>query len=481
MCTITEQVPPRSAADALSMMGTAIDYLNAADVHALGTSGQREVLAAVEVITAKTSAFRAAALAAFDAAGGPEAEGCKNLAAWLAHRGGMTRAAARKGAKSTRVSKEHPLVAGAQASGDISGSFGELICGLTGKLPDQLRGEADGILITAAIGGCGEHELKLIASRIWEEYKSGQPDPDEDDPFTDRGLTLDETLDGAGRLRGDLTPQCTAALRAVLDSLGKHRGADDSRTVAQRQHDALAEALEMLLAAGGLPQRHGTPTRAEVLIGFADLRQMPGASALEEAWLHNHTPGAPVYLTGTAAEGAACDATLIPVVTGSPDWAVADQIIELVLKHKGTREELRYQVGTLALDFVSGPAGIAATLRRGLLDGPFIAPSLPLDIGCSDTIPGWLRTAVVARDRHCQWPGGCDAPPARCDVHHIVPKSRGGTTSLANLGLFCKFHHLIAIHAWGWTLTMQAGVMKVTSPDGNTTYTSRAPPTAKAA
>jgi len=103
-----------------------------------------------------------------------------------------------------------------------------------------------------------------------------------------------------------------------------------------------------------------------------------------------------------------------------------------------------------------------------------------LAFGQAETIPAWLRNAVIARDRHCQWPGGCDAPPARCDVHHVVPRSQGGTTSLTNCTLMCKFHHLIVIHAWSWVLTMQAGVMRATSPDGKTTYTSRGPP-AKAA
>jgi hypothetical protein len=35
----------------------------------------------------------------------------------------------------------------------------------------------------------------------------------------------------------------------------------------------------------------------------------------------------------------------------------------------------------LAVDLVSGPAGVAAVLRTGLLDKPYNTPSLPLDIG----------------------------------------------------------------------------------------------------
>ena len=478
MCTKTTQVAPETAADALSMLDTALDYLNSADVQALGVEGQREAVEALGRIDAKSSVFRAAALAAFDAAGGPEADGCKNLTAWLRYRGQVSKGSARQESKWTRTQQAHPLVAEALAKADISESFAKLITGWTGKLPEDMQREADAILITAAVHGCGEHELAVIAAKMWEEYKKTQPDQDEHDPFTDRHLQLDETIDGAGKLRADLTPQATAELRAILDSLGKNRGPDDTRTVGQRNHDALQTALEALLAAGGMPQRHGTATHAEVLMLFSQLRDMDGASALEEAWLHSHTPGAPVFLTGTAAQGAACDATLIPVVTGCPDWAAVNEIIEIVLAaHDTEDDELKVQIARRCLDFVSGPDGAASMLRRSLLHGPFAAPSLPLDIGYSETIPAHIRKAVILRDRHCAWPGGCDEPPQRCDVHHLIPKSQGGETSLGNCGLFCKFHHLIAIHAWGWTARLlPGGIWEARSPDGTTVYRSHAPP-----
>ena len=40
-------------------------------------------------------------------------------------------------------------------------------------------------------------------------------------------------------IRGDLTPECAAAVRAVLEALGKKAGPEDDRTDGQRFHDAL--------------------------------------------------------------------------------------------------------------------------------------------------------------------------------------------------------------------------------------------------
>ena len=83
-----------------------------------------------------------------------------------------------------------------------------------------------------------------------------------------------------------------------------------------------------------------------------------------------------------------------------------------------------------AADVLSGPAGLAAFLRTGLLPGPAGTASLPLDVGkATEQIPGHLRRAVIARDRHCAFPG-CRQRPAACQVHHLRPRSRGGGTSL---------------------------------------------------
>jgi len=54
-------------------------------------------------------------------------------------------------------------------------------------------------------------------------------------------MSFDTTIDGAGLLRGDLTPECAAMVRAVLDALSAPDGGGDLRTRPQRYHDALAE------------------------------------------------------------------------------------------------------------------------------------------------------------------------------------------------------------------------------------------------
>jgi hypothetical protein len=44
-------------------------------------------------------------------------------------------------------------------------------------------------------------------------------------------------------VNGDLTGECAAVVTEVLDALSAPAGADDTRTYAQRYHDALHEAM----------------------------------------------------------------------------------------------------------------------------------------------------------------------------------------------------------------------------------------------
>jgi hypothetical protein len=136
-----------------------------------------------------------------------------------------------------------------------------------------------------------------------------------------------------------------------------------------------------------------------------------------------------------------------------------------------------------AADVLSGPAGLAAFLRTGLLAAEFPATaSLPLDTGASSAaVPPHLRRLVILRDRHCAFPG-CRQKPVHCQAHHLIPRAKGGVTALRNLTLLCSFHHLIAVHRWGWTLALNPdGTTTATSPDGKRVFHSHGPPEETAA
>src|SRR6202042_3368295 len=122
-----------------------------------------------------------------------------------------------------------------------------------------------------------------------------------------------------------------------------------------------------------------------------------------------------------------------------------------------TRRRLANTILAYAADILSGPAGLAAFLRTGLLAADFPASaSLPLDTGTpTAAVPPHLRRLVILRDRHCAFPG-CRQRPVHCQVHHLIPRAKGGVTALHNLALLCTFHHLIANSGGGWSRHLNA-------------------------
>jgi hypothetical protein len=521
-----------SAAEALRVAGAALDYLNSAAAVDLDGAACGELLIGLGEIRAKLTAAHAGLLRRFDAAGAHDADGYGSSSAWLAARAGMSKKAARAAVRQMRQLGERPLLGTALAAGDITDSLAFTIADWTRKLPAEMRTETDRILLQAAASGASLDDLAVIAACAIERWRQQQPDPDDpDDAFEDRCVQVGTTFDGAAVLRGNLTPECAAAVRAVLEALGKKAGPEDDRTEEKRFHDALQLACELLLRAKLVPDRAGADTQVIAHIPLSQLRQMPGAEDIEDAWIRARL-GEDGYLAGKDAETAACDAQTVPVVTGTMDPAVIDQMInlariaaeagasgpgspdtagagtgsaagtvtdEVTVTGAGTADRagqqkprsgalspqawqaLRYAMARLAVDLVSGPAGVAAVLRRALLDQPYNTPSLPLDIGYSTTIPGHIRRAVLLRDRACAWPK-CGRPAAHCDVHHLRHKQDGGDTSVANCALVCQFHHDVCIHRRGWQLILHPdGTTEARSPDGRHVLRSHAPPTPQAA
>jgi len=77
----------------------------------------------------------------------------------------------------------------------------------------------------AARSGVDLAGLGGLAQEMYERsYTYTGRDDDDADSLGDRAVWLDTTLGGAGRLTGDLTAGCSAALAAVLSEPGRFAG-----------------------------------------------------------------------------------------------------------------------------------------------------------------------------------------------------------------------------------------------------------------
>jgi hypothetical protein len=478
------------------MVRAGLSYLAAADAAGLSAATQAECLRELEQADAVATAARASILAGFTAGQGYSADADYSPRAWLIHQTRISKGAAVAHTAWARRATTHPLVVVALAAGELSESYGRTICTWTDKLPAECREAADAILLSAAMAGMDLRDLAGLAAEIYERSRPDLPDEDPGQAFEDRGVRLETTFQGAGVLSGDLTPECAAVVGAVLDALSAPAGAEDTRSHAQRYHDALQEAMRRLAASDLLPERAGQPVKVWAHMSLADLLRLDGSSALQEdwteqvraAWAARRAEAAEgggdggAWLDGDAAEGIACDAAMAPIVTGDVNATALEDLIQLCAElHRrrgdstdadggqdaagpdtsAAREALEQAIIGKAVDLLSGPGGLASFLRRRQLGARLGGPSLPLDIGYSESVPAGIRNAVILRDRKCRWAGGCDQPASACEVHHVKHKANGGKTSTRDCVLLCTFHHQVVIHRWGWTLVL--------NPDGTTT------------
>jgi Domain of unknown function (DUF222) len=508
---------PASASEAMDMVHAGLAYLATADATAMGADTQARGLHLLEQATSIATAARTSILAAFTAGQGYCADADYSPRAWLINKTRVSKGAAVGYTAWVRRAAEHPEVFAALAAGQMSESYARMICLWTGKLAREWRAEADEILLGAALGGADLRDLAGLAAEILALSQPTDPDG-KDEVFQDGTVRLETTFDGAGILTGDLSPECTAVVQSVLDSLSAPAGAEDTRSYAQRYHDALHEAMQRLVTAGLLPERAGQPVKVVAHISLADLLMLEGSSALLEEWTGQlrarwagHRAGASAggsiggaWLDGDAAQAVACDAAMAPYITGDVNLDALADLVRLCvqldrLRHHpspgqndtGTDEDgsirqdsadpsatsvgqaasgadtaqaweaIERAIIGKAVDLLSGPGGLASFLRRRQLGVRLGGPSLPLDIGYAETIPAGIRNAVTLRDKHCRWAGGCNQPASACEVHHVRHKANGGKTSTKDCVLLCRFHHQVVIHRWGWTLVL--------NPDGTTT------------
>ena len=541
MCTADGQ-GLGSVAEALRMANATMDYLNGPGAAELDAAACGQVLRSLGEIEAKFTAAHASVLARFDAADAHDSDGYGNSAAWLMAMTDMTRGDAKTKVRRMRLLRGQPAMAAALADADISKSQALAIAEWTRKLPAELRAETITILVQAAQAGASLDDLRMIAGVALERWRASRPDADEDG-FDDRYVQAATTFGGAGVLRGNLTPECAAAVQAVLEALGKKAGAEDTRTEGQRFHDALQAGCELLIGAKMVPDRagrghpcggaHPVPGAAAASrraggrggvaarrggrAGLPDRegrrggrlrrgRRTGGDGARGHAGggqdhrpgagRGRHHPGRRRPRSGATASGDGDDTgpdRRRRRRAGTASWGTAGMPAEPPARAASrarsrarqrftpdAMQALRYAIARLAIDFVSGPAGLAGWLRTTLLAPPYNTPSLPLDIGYSDSIPASIRRAVQLRDRGCAWPR-CGRPAAWCDVHHLQHKKDGGKTAVSECVLLCQFHHDVCIHRRGWRLVLHPdGTTTAYGPEGQVLH-SHSPPTTRAA
>jgi hypothetical protein len=463
MCTATAAL---TASEKFGLVESLLSELAGVDAAGQPVAVTAEGLRALERIDAVGAAVRGRLLHAFDAQQGSVGDGQRTTRTWLVNCLRITKGQAGEYKAILALAARHEPLLDALRDRVLTKSEALQLARWTSAIPEEFREGAEEIVVVGAQAGLGLRDLAAICAEIRE--RTAGPDPDRDpgdDPRLDRAVSVDTTMDGAGVLRGDLTAECAAMVTSVLDALSAPTGGGDLRTGPQRCHDALEEAMRRLLASDLLPKRAGQPVKALAHIHFTELLAMDNDSVLQDSWIADyrarwaaHRAAASVgprdggaWLTGDAARAVACDAMIVPVVTGDIDPDAVEQLISLCVQYDRARHgcpgpdaphasqpqadgagsgsaddtstpdgtstaagagsaetlgRLEQQILARVIQIISGPGGLASFLRRNLLGKPLGGPSLPLDVGQTDDIPVHLRRLVALRDQGCQHPGG---------------------------------------------------------------------------
>lgn len=418
---------------------------DAGELPVLGLSSA-EVSAAIEGHLSVIDRLRAQLAVLIDRAaeiGLPAELGAPSMTAALQGRFGLSPGAATRLLRETAGLQGAPVAARAARLGAVgveaAAEIGHAVTALPPELGQQLREEGEDVLLGYAVGReapaldagqiryLGRHLHEIVDPEAADRLLTDRLAREDADVRRRRYLSIVEDPGGGVQLRGLLTSEAGAILRAVLGPLSAPRpvvrqtengggpgtvggsAADDAaadhpvpnqrlcdqrppeqavpdeRTGRQRSADALVEACERLLAHGSLPDTAGERPQLVITVDQEKLAADLGVGRLADG---THLPTATIRRLS-------CDAGLIPMVLGT-----AGQ---------------------------------------------------PLDLGrTARTASPAQRRALALRDGGCSFPG-CDRPPGWCDAHHIREWQDLGPTDLDNLTLLCGRDHR-TVHEDGWTI-----------------------------
>ncbi len=433
---------PVEALEAIA--GVLIDVLSADGTRILDDDSLLMTAAALEALGRVVDAQRVAVAAEIghrsrvelDSNSLAVVKGCRNVSELVQR---VTRVSAREAAGRLRLGREtrpqfslggmefparFPHVAGALASGLLGVDSAAAI--IAGLIPALDHASIDGLdaaevaLVAAATGATDESPVACTADDIRIQALVWQAvlDPDGLEPAEERALA--QRGFSRGTLRGGLVrgtyafvPEVFGKLDRVFDSCMSPKAAP-----------AFLSTEELVEHEDARDPRTPDQQRHDILAAVVDIAARSGE---------------------------------IPTIGGAaPTVLVSVRADDLSRDH-----------GAGYLDGVEAPISMTAIKQFACAGGiqkiTLSAEGGILELGSVQRcFTGRQRRAIALRDGGCVIPG-CRIPASWCEIHHVVPASKGGATHTDNGVLLCWFHHR-TIDTSGWRIRMDHGAVYIRPP-----------------
>ncbi|WP_447924898.1 DUF222 domain-containing protein [Georgenia muralis] len=454
------------------------------EVDVLGAAGQEvlDAVTAVEGLRRQVEALAGRVLSAVDAHGLWATDGARSLPAWYRARTGRTDVTARVEVARIRALRDHlPATAAALAAGRVGPDHAAALVRhalttetLRGRLADPDTGED--FLLAHAQGmdaSAFTHLVKAWAIRA---------DPAAADhryrAETDREELYLSRTTGGWSLKGWLSETNGEVLNTALTARTGTPAQGDPATPAQRRAGALTGIARLALDSGTLRPHARTRPHLAVTVPFDTLHRLAtspdprcagGAEDAGSAFFAPTGPAGPTGPTGPAGPTGPTAETAPTAETGPAAEAAESAPAgpagcrcgqggcgTVISTDYDTTAMIGADPATLA-DGTPLPPALLARLAcsSGIHRVVFGPDSQPLDVGREERLYTTAQTrAIIARDRHCQYPD-CTAPPGEGEIHHSLWwYAQHGPTDTGKGILLC-WHHHDHVHARRITITRE--------------------------
>jgi len=353
----------------------------------------------------------------------------RSLAAWVATRTGSSFQHGRRRVELARALRDHlPLTSRALTGGEVSVDQAMTLASTPTTSARQ-------VALSGSIEECGEAFLlgqaKVLSTaelRNLTRNWAAAVDPDADErgyrAASEAEFVALSPTTGGFHLAGFLTTDHGAVLREALTAVTSVPAPGDTRTTQQRRAGALTDLARIaldhgLVATGALQRPH-----LNVVVDYDTL-----ARTLDGTGLGTVRGGGETLVGGRAGGNGARD-------MGASHAGRAPFHLRPVMEIE------RFAIAEIIGAGPIPPSVLARLACDSSVSRIVFGPqSQVLDAGRAERIfAGPRRRTIIARDKHCTFPG-CTAPPAISETHHLDQWAFGGGSHADRGTLLCYFHH----------------------------------------
>ena len=319
----------------------------------------------------------------------------------------------------------------AVANGEMTPSQVHHLGRVADKVDPQVRDQLlKGKGAVAVLDLAREHDPKSFARKVEELAAAQHPATVQDAQEAIRAKRYLRIMSSAAgtRIDGFFDPVAGYRLQLAIEAASPRPSAEDTRTLGQRNADALESIAATALTEGQLAPSPHVP--AQVMITMTEATFLAAQDHLAAAsHAHETAAGEPRPETETGTD------TRAGTEAGSEPEHQPETEPQVGV---GDFPLIRAQDGPLL------PPADLAKLLCGSAVGRLVvtAQGVPLNAGRSQrTFKNTLRRAVELRDQHCAWPE-CAQIARYCEVHHLDQwDTDHGETDVHRGVLLCTFHH----------------------------------------